>query len=119
MKTLSEFKKDYEKKVIKKYLGNSLRYKLTKSLDEAIVALRELRNEFDGEYDNLKIIIDGEPEGWDSCSVCVDLIGERLETAEEFNKRVELEYRRYQNEWDRERKHYEYLKKKFEGYSVS
>ena len=35
MKTLSEFKKDFEKKIIEKILGRDLRYKLTKSLDEA------------------------------------------------------------------------------------
>ena len=91
-------------------------HNLTKSLDEAIVTLKELRNKYDDEYDDLKITIDGEAEYYNGdCEVWVNLLGKRLETNEEFNKRIDLEYKRYQRQWDNDRRSYEYLKKKFEG----
>jgi hypothetical protein len=116
MKTLKEFKKDFEKITVKKSLGgNDLKWKLNKPLDEVIQTLREIRNKHDNEYNNLRLEVDGENDYNGGCYIWAYIYGDRLETQEEFNKRVDLEYTRYQNQWDSDRAKYKYLKKKFEG----
>lgn len=118
MKTLNEFKKDFKKNTVEKFLCKDLKYQLSKSLDEAIVVLRELRNKHDSKYENLHIEIYGESycgNDDDDNYISVELKGKRLETDEEFKKRIDLEYMRYQQQWDRDRAKYKYLKRLFEG----
>lgn len=115
MKTFKEFKKDFKKEKIRKSLGKEIRYHLTQSLDHAIEFLRGLRNQYDSEYDELKLEIEADDYGYgDGAYVSITLFGTRLETDEEFINRTEREYRRYQDQWDRDRKTYERMKKIFE-----
>lgn len=112
MKTLKEFKKDYKGMVKQFVLEKDFKYKLQTSLDEALVLLRNFRNKYDKTHDNLRLEIEVE-EGYygDGPTVSVDLVGNRLETPEEFTKRVETAYAQHQRWDDKSRAEYEKLKK--------
>lgn len=114
MKTLKEFRKDYKKEVKRFILERNLQNKLESQLDEVLVYLRNLRNKYDKNHDNLRLEIEVE-EGYygDGPSVSITLIGNRMETNDEYNERVSKSYDQYQRWEDKDKETYERLKRKY------
>lgn len=76
------------------------------TIDEWISTLNILKEKYDG---SSELIIDS---GYNNCSFI--LRQERLETDDEFNKRIENEQNSLMKEKDKRKKLYEKLKKEFE-----
>ena len=107
MKTLSQFKKENKREIKWFTLESGLYYKLQKPLDEVLVFLRDFRNKYDSTYDELHLDIEFVEE-W---TVRVTLKGKRIETLDEYNKRINAKYSQLQRHFDKQREVYERLKK--------
>jgi len=95
-----------EKKKIRKILDSSL--DIEGSVDDAIEKLKDLKETFENQYEIIGINKDhdGDTAYW-------EVFGERLETDEEAQERIENELRRTQNVEEREYNQYLKLRDKF------
>ena len=113
MKTLKQFAKN-EKRQEKRFLVEDIRHTLYGSLDEVLMKFKDLKKKYNKKYKNLNVETGVEDYGYDGPYITAALYGSRLETKEEFGKRIELEYQRYQRIEESDQATFERLKKQFE-----
>ena len=91
-----------------------IKYEIDVDLDKAISNLQKLKTSHTREgWTNLRLDIDAQSDYGDSYYAHVNLIGDRMETAEEAIIREGTERQRAKFIEDRERDQYEQLRKKF------
>lgn len=87
------------------------------TLDEAISVCEQIRKDYGSKYSKISIRKEAYDCGCFSSCECKALVlyGTRLETDEEYSKRLEYEALYKKDIEDKERAQFEALKKKFEG----
>jgi len=91
--TLKAYRASSMPKMLINIVAKDLSYALDTSLDKAIEALEEVRDECSIWYSNLKLDIRNEQEPYyGDTYLCVELRGDRLENEHEFKRRTEKEW---------------------------